>query len=164
MKTRVLLYFLIFTLSCFFVQGCASAKKNGSAPAEDRVYSGSYDEVWDALYYVIFDDLKCAPQKVKKKRGRIETEWVYRIDTEGIIRWKIRAKIKAIKNGVRVFIDRDVQLRDEVSRNINKYRDESKAKSEPRAGWRRGDADIGSLSDLYLKIDNRLKLEKEKTD
>ncbi len=160
MKAKLLLHITTCLLAAsFFIPGCASTEEAGQERNSGRVFSASYDEVWAALEEIILKDLRCAPKKISKKKGIINTEWIYRIDTEGTIRWMIRARAKKTDNGVLVRINKEVEMRDEVSRNINKYRKESKDRTESRAGWKRGESNMGSVDDLYLKVENMLSSE-----
>lgn len=144
-------------MGCLIMQSCLSTPENESQRNIEQVFNASYDEVWSALENLILNDLGCAAKKINKKKGFIETEWVHRIDTEGTMRWKIRAKINKRKSGVGVLIDKEVQAQDEVRRNINRYRKETRSKDvKPMAGWTKSEKDLSTIKGFYKKIENKL--------
>ena len=98
-------------------------------------------------------------RKLKKNKGYLETEWVHSIDTEGQHRWKIEAYLKKHKGAVTVQLDKIVQMKDDVSRTINKYSKTAEKTKEPvgpNAGWSDETATARDIEDLYRKIDLRL--------
>ncbi|MEI6125117.1 MAG: hypothetical protein WCQ99_01050 [Pseudomonadota bacterium] len=145
-----LLFSIFFT---FIFRGCASAPGR-EVQSSARVYDRPYDAVWDAVENLVWKELKCTPKKAGEKKGLIETEWAHRIDTEGTTRWMLRAEVKKVPNGIQLLLDKRVELRDIVSKNIHKYKKES---NEPQTGgWRKKEIERKELEDLYRKIEQRL--------
>ncbi|MCX8042695.1 MAG: hypothetical protein N3B18_01050, partial [Desulfobacterota bacterium] len=138
------------------VSGCVSVRER-EIRLYARTYPQPYDKVWDAVEDILLRDFKCTIKGRDKKRGKIETEWVHVFDTDGTKRWMVQAQLKKHSNGVTVIVDRRVELRDEPSRTISRYRREKKDTNEPTASaWKRTDVDREAIEDIYRKIDVKL--------
>jgi hypothetical protein len=144
------------SLICLLICSCATTKDTRQYHTIEK-FNAPYDEVWSALNWVVFDKMDCTEKKVNKKKGIIETEWVYIIGMDGTTRWKITARAEQHEKYILVQIDKKVQLRDEVSKSINMYREKTREKSGARAGWKTGGLDQSGTEEIYLKIKNRLK-------
>ena len=146
----------VFFITVVYCLGCASATRK-EAETLSRVYQKPYDEVWAAVEDFICNELQCVPKKLNKKKGVIETEWAHRIDTEGMVRWQILSKVKQKKDGVWVTLEKRVQMRDEVSKNLNRYK--QKEKNEPTntaSGWSKAHLDAGAVREYYQGIEDRM--------
>ena len=141
-------------LAVLFGQGCASVNSK-EAEALSRVYRENYDAVWAAVEEYILDDVQCVPKKVSKKRGYLETEWVHRFDTDGLVRWQIRAAVTKSKGGVRVCLEKRVQMRDEVSQQITRFKQEKNAPSN-NSGWAKSYFDTDAIAEYYDSIEAKL--------
>jgi hypothetical protein len=164
MKKEIFLSFFLmfFVISSLYLQGCASTPDSEALP-DAHVYDKPYDEVWDAVEDLVFNDLRCVPKKVSKKKGIIETEWVHRIDTEGTMRWRIRSEIKKKKNGVWVLIEKQVHMQDGVRRNTQRYktykqdrRYEKQEAQSPHSGWKKRETAVNTIDDLYNRLREKL--------
>jgi len=155
-QLRWLLSFLLFVvLAGPALQGCASSRDR-ELKTLSRVYDRPYEKVWDALEDVVIIDLKCVPKKENREDGYLETEWVHLFDTEGTKRWMVRARLKKVKSGVRLTVDKRFEMQDDISRNISKYK---KQPNEPTASsWKRQDIDRKALDELYKSIEENLGL------
>ena len=113
----------LFSVVCLLLLciACASVESGDGQP-EVRMYTEPYDEVWAAMESLIIDDMHCVANKISKKKGIIETEWATRIDTDGTFRWKLKARADKKKDGVLVMIEKRVEMRDEMTRSMNRYR------------------------------------------
>lgn len=120
------------------------------------VYVHPYDEVWEALRELIVEDLHCAPKKISKKKGYLETEWVHRIDTEGMVRWQIRASARKKSDGVLVVIEKRSQMRDEASRKLNRYRQQHQEDNTSNSGWAKARADLDAIADYHRSLTVKL--------
>jgi len=101
--------------------------------------------------------MRCTIKKSDPRRGRLETEWVHLFDVDGAKRWMIEAELQREKDGVRVIIDKRVELQDDVARSIKRYRQERTKTDEPRpSGWKRTESDRNALNDLHRCIEQRL--------
>jgi hypothetical protein len=141
------------------IMTCACARSRIAPELASRTYNKPYDKVWEAVTGVVLDDLGCVERKLKKNKGYLETEWVHSMDTEGHHRWKIEAYLKKHEGAVLVQLDKIVQMKDDVSRTINKYSktaEKSKEPVGPNAGWSNETATARDIEDLYRKIDLRL--------
>lgn len=135
---------------------CASSRSR-EAQSCARIYTQPYDQVWNAVETMVLKDMRCTVKKSDPAKGRLETEWVHLFDTDGAKRWMIEAELKKEKDGVRVFIDKRVELQDDVSRSIKRYRQEKRDTNEPRpSGWKKTDTDRSALDDLYRRIEQKL--------
>ena len=144
---------LLLIFSAFIFQGCSSTRDR-EVQSSARVYDRPYDAVCTAVEDLVWKELECIPKNAKAKKGFVETEWAHRIDTEGTTRWMIRAEINKVPNGIRLLLDKKVELQDTVSKNINKYKKESK---EPQTGgWKQKEIERKDLADLYRKVEQRL--------
>ena len=152
MKT---IYFRLPLLLCLMTINCATV--NGLGHSVSRTFNAPYDRVWNALNKVICDDMGCALKEADKKKGFLETEWVYVIGMEGTRRWKIIADAKKKGNSVKVRITKKVQLRDDSSRSINMYREKTHNHSESRAGWKTKGVDNHGIESIYTKVEEQLK-------
>ena len=162
MKKEIFLSFVLmfFVISSLYLQGCASTT-NRESLREAQVYDKSYDEVWGAVEDLVFNDLRCVPKKVNKKKGIIETEWVHRMDTEGTMRWMIKSEIKKKKNGVWVLIDKQVQMQDGIKRDTQRYKtykqDRRYEKQDvQQPGWKRRETDVSTTDGLYNRLGEKL--------
>lgn len=153
-KVFFLLFLILFIASSSFIQSCASSRKKASYE-KARVINRPYDEIWEGLEMLIFDDLGCVPKKTNKDEGIIETEWVHRIDSDGTHRWKIMTEMKKTENGVWLLIDKQVQLKDEVQKKINKFKKETRDTAE-QAKWGSKEIDPLSIEELYQRLNNKL--------
>jgi len=139
------------------VVSCACTRGRIAPEVASRTYQKPYDKVWEAVTGVILDELGCVERKLKKNRGYLETEWVHNIDTDGHHRWKIEASLKQRTEGVVVQLDKIVQIKDDVSKTLRKYKnDKKKEPIGPHAGWANGAATVRDIEDLYRRIDLRL--------
>jgi hypothetical protein len=121
------------------------------------VYSQPYDEVWEAVTWVILEEMGCVERKAKKNKGYFETEWVHSLDTEGHHRWMIEAHLKEGKDGVTVTVEKIIQLKDSASKANQRYNNEKKNEPVgPHAGWSNTVSSALETEDLYHKIDLRL--------
>jgi hypothetical protein len=146
---------LLCSTAAFCLLQCASTRDR-EVRSYSRVYPQPYDSVWNAVTDLVYLDLKCASKKTDKDRGVIETEWVHLIDTDGTKRWMIQAEVKKTGNGVQVLLDKRIEMQDEVSKSINKYKKET---NEPKAsGWKKTDIEQNVFDDLYRRIDQKLGL------
>lgn len=137
----------------------ASACTRGSiAPDQPaRVYHRPYDEVWDAVAWVILNDLGLVEHTAKKNRGYLETDWVHSFDAIGQTRWKIEASLKKSNDAVTVALVKTVQLRDPLSKKIRRYNQEdNKEPVGPNVGWSDMTAAERDIEELYRRIDLRL--------
>lgn len=121
-----------------------------------HVYAYPYAEVWEALRELIVEDLHCAPKKISKKKGYLETDWVHRIDTEGTVRWQIRASARKKSDGVLVVIEKRSQLRDESSRKLSRYRKEQQEDNTSNSGWAKARADLDAIADYHRSLTAKL--------
>ena len=137
------------------MQSCASTKNMKQEYETERVFNVSYDDAWAALVEVVLNDLGCAQKKINKKKGILETEWIYTINTDGTIRWKLSARIKKKREGVWMMVDKIIQSRDQVSKSINKYKKKSRASEKPFS-WRRSETDKNAVDDLFFEIESKL--------
>ncbi len=128
------------------------------APGTDaRVYRKPYDEVWEAVTAVLFDELGCVERKTKKSGGYLETEWINTFDTSGQSRWKLDVYLKKRNGAVSVAIAKRVQMKDKVSKTIRRYNHEEKNEPVgPNAGWSTITAEAQDIEDIYRRIDLRL--------
>lgn len=153
LKTRPAALWLLCSAAAFFLLQCASTRDR-EVRSFARVYPQPYDTVWSAVEDLVYMDLSCTPKKTDKDHGVIETEWVHLMDTEGIKRWMIQAEVHKIANGIRVVIDKRIEMRDEVSKSINRFKKEN---NEPKSsGWKRKDIEQKVFDDLYRRIDQKL--------
>ena len=137
------------------LQACVN-KQVRQMRALARVYDRPYDRVWSSVEELLQYDLKCAFKKNDRQDGLIETEWVHRIDTEGTKRWMVRAVIHREKAGVRVMLERKVEMQDSVSRSINKYKRQSRDTMSPSGGWKRTEVPLDTVEDLYRQLEEKL--------
>ena len=138
---------------------CACTRGRVAPELPARVYSQPYDDVWEAVTWVILDEMGCVERKAKKNKGYFETEWVHSLDTEGHHRWMIEAHLKEGKDGVTVTLDKIVQLKDDESKTRRKYSKTAEKTKEPvgpHAGWSNTASSARETEDLYNKIDLRL--------
>jgi hypothetical protein len=149
---------LIGLLLLIALMPCACSLNRISPEKPSRVYHKPYDEVWGAVTGVVFDDLGCVDRKLKKNKGYLETEWVHNIDTTGQHRWKIEVYLKKNKETITVQLNKIMQLKDSVSKTINKYNKNQKDNEPvgPHAGWSSTAAADREIEELYRKIDMRL--------
>ncbi len=139
------------------VVSCACTRGRIAPEVASRTYQKPYDTVWEAVTGVILDDLGCVERKLKKNRGYLETEWVHSIDTDGRHRWKIEAYLKQRTEGVVVQLDKIVQIKEDASKTLRKYKnDKKKEPIGPHAGWGDGAAKAQDIEHLYRRIDLRL--------
>jgi hypothetical protein len=159
MRTKHREFFLLvpgFFLLLFLFQNCASTTGKESERTPAQLFQKPYDEVWNAVEDFVENDLMCVSKKKNKKKGHIETEWVHRIDTEGTLRWRIVADMEKKANGVLVLINKKIELRDDVSKQVNRYKKESKDTAMKNSGWTRKQAERSTIESFYHKIDNKL--------
>ncbi len=146
-----------FIVATVFYSACTTGRlKSGSKYPEGQFYNKPYDLVWNAVHELIFVDLGCAEKSVSKKKGAIETEWVTQITTEGIMRWKIEAEVKAKGNGTQVYMEKRVEKQDEAQKTPQPFKKQEKDPF-PNAGWKRIEPDPNSIESLYQNLSNKLK-------
>lgn len=122
-----------------------------------HTYQLPYDRVWKAVEELVTVDMRCPIKKSDKAAGYIETDWVHVFDTDGTKRWMIKARLKRNNAGTQVMIDKLVEMRDEESRNIRRYRQEKKhADESPASAWKKTEIDRDALEDLYRQLDGKL--------
>jgi len=149
---------LIGIMACsFMLQACTSFPQQKEMQSMARVFDLPYDQVWQSVENLLHHDLKCIFKKNDKKDGVLETEWVHRMDTEGRKRWMIRAHVRTVKDGVEVVMYKKVEFQDEVSKNIDKYRNQKKDNAAtPTSGWKKTDVNLTTVEDLYQKLEGKL--------
>jgi hypothetical protein len=154
-KGEFLLQLIFFVFVSFLLHGCASVPDK-DFQANARFFDRPYDEVWEALEDLIFNDLGVVPSKSDRKRGIIETDWVHRIDIEGKLRWMIRAEIKKENDGVWVFIDKIVEKHEKVKpkRQVHPLEPRQKLIDVP-SEWQKQAIDPDVIEDLYQRIENK---------
>jgi len=141
-------------ICCAVVQGCASTR-NRAVEEKAQVVSSTYEAAWQAVEALVLTDLGCAAKKSDADDGYLETEWVHKIEPDGVVRWRIVAELKQTKQGVRVKIDKQMQLKDSPSKNIDRYGKEKKD-TAGQTGWGGTEADFKAIDDLYLRLAQRL--------
>ncbi len=150
----------ITVVSIFLICSCSTKRKRLTEIPTVK-FSNSYEEVWNALEELIINDLSCAPKKLDKKRGIIETEWVYRFDTEGNMRWMIVGQVKNTQGGPVVIIDK-IEERPDTSAELKRsYKRNESRPDDPsiRSGWRTQDIPMGEIRGLYESLDRKLSTE-----
>lgn len=141
--------FLLFT-------SCASVRDR-EVHSYAHTYPLSYDRVWGAVEELVTGDLRCPVKQSDKSNGYIETDWVHVFDTDGTKRWMIKVRLKKTNDGTLVIIDKLVEMRDEESRSIKRYRQEKKSTEEvPASAWKKTEIDRDALENLYRKLDEKL--------
>ncbi len=151
LRTRLILCILI----CWAAfQGCASTRDK-TVEQNARVVSSTYDAVWQGVEALVLNDLGCAVKKSNKEKGYLETEWVHKIEPDGVVRWRIVAEVKQTKQGVRVMIDKQYQLKDDPSKNVDRFGKEKKD-TAGQTGWGSTEADYRAIDDLYLGLEQKL--------
>ena len=139
------------------VVSCACTRGHIAPELASRTYQKPYDTVWEAVTGIILEELGCVERKLKKNRGYLETEWVHSFDTDGQHRWKIEASLKQRTEGVVVQLDKIVQIKDDISKTLRKYKnDKKKEPIGPHAGWSDKAATARDIENLYRRIDLRL--------
>lgn len=148
---------LIWLFLALLFMACACTRGRVATEQDSRVYHKPYDVVWEAVTGVILDDLGCVERKLKKNKGYLETEWVHSLDTEGQHRWKIEAYLKQHKDAVTVRLEKLVQMKDDVSKTMQKYNKKEKdVPVGPHTGWSDETAAGRDIELLYRRIDLRL--------
>ena len=153
---------LLFALLCIMaaaalLQACTSFPQRKEMMSMARVFDRPYDEVWLSVEDLLHHDLKCIFKKNDKKDGVLETEWVHRMDTEGKKRWMIIANMRNVKGGVEVVLYKKVELQDDVSKSIDKFRNKKKDNAAtPTSGWQKTDVNLTTVSDLYRQLEIKL--------
>jgi len=155
-QRKIVLILPVFFLLLIFFQNCASTSMQESEQTPAQLFQKPYDEVWNAVEDFVENDLMCAARKKNKKKGHFESEWVHRIDTEGTLRWRIVADLEKKANGVHVLIEKKIEQRDEVSKQMTKYKKESKDTAMKNAGWTRKQAERSTIEGFYHQIENKL--------
>ena len=158
-KRDFLLFSAWVVILITFIPGCASTGKSPESQASGYVFNRPYDEVWDALEDLVFNDLGCVQKKINKKKGLLKTGWVHRIDTQGTTRWMISAEVKKKKEGIWMLINKDVQNRDKTIRKVQRYRQQQDTmdKNRQNKGWKKAETDFVSTENLYRRIREKLK-------
>jgi len=154
----------LFLILGILIICCACTRSRIAPELASRTYNKPYDKVWDAVTGVILDELGYLERKLKKNKGYLETEWIHSIDTEGHHRWKIEANLKQREGAVRVQLKKIVQMKDDVSKTIQKYSKTAEKTKEPvgpHSGWSNETATARDIEDLYRRIDLRLGEEKQ---
>jgi hypothetical protein len=149
-------FFIVASIFCY---SCAhnGQQKQTNYP-EGVVFDQPYEKVWGAVNDLIFTDLGCAEKKVNKKKGTIETEWVTQITTEGTMRWNVSAKLKQKGNSTRVFLYKDVEMKEDISQSPYRSKEKEREKDKhPQAGWKNTDVAADSIDSLYQQLQNKLK-------
>lgn len=141
-------------ICCAAFQGCASTR-NKAVEDKARVVSGTYESVWQAAEALVLTDLGCAAKKSNMEKGYLETEWVHKIEPDGVVRWRIVAEVKQTKQGVRVRLDKQFQTKDSPSKNIDRFGKEKKD-TAGQTGWGSTSADLKAIDDLYQRLEQRL--------
>lgn len=144
---------LLCGAAAFLLPHCASTRDR-EVRSFARVYPQPYDTVWNAVADLVYLDLKCTPKKTDKDHGVIETEWVHLMDTEGTKRWMIQAEVRKSEGGVRVVIDKRIEMQDEVSKSLNRFKKENNEPKSP--GWKKTEVEQDVFDDLYGRIDQKL--------
>lgn len=159
MKTRNRISIVIgfFIVATIFYCGCGHKGliKDSKYP-DGKFFNKPYDTVWQAVHELLFVDLGCVEKEVNRKKGVIETDWITRMTTDGTQRWKIDAEIKAKENGAVVYIIKDIEMREEISRETRNYKEKSKDQN-PNAGWKNIDVDQSSVDSMYQQLENKLR-------
>jgi uncharacterized lipoprotein len=154
-REKNLLFVLMFIAAgAVLLQACASTQER-EMRSMARVYDRPYDRVWSSVEELLRFDLKCAFKKNDKQDGLLETEWVHRMDTEGSKRWMVRADIRKVKNGVEVVLIKKLEMQDNVSRSLERYKKESKDPTSG-GGWKKTDVAPDTVEDLYRKLGQKL--------
>jgi len=141
-------------LCCLCLQGCASTR-NRAVEQKAQVVSSTYDEAWQAVEALVLTELGCAAKKLDAEDGYLETEWVHKIEPDGVVRWRIIAELKQTKQGVRVKLDKQMQLKDSPLKNLDRYGQEKKD-TAGQTGWGGTEADFKAIDDLYQRLAQRL--------
>lgn len=150
--------FTVAFLLCVLAAVCCACTRGRVGPDHPvRVYHRPYDEVWEAVQWVLLEDLGFVDRKMKKNRGYLETDWVHSFDTTGQRRWKFEALLKKNKDAVTVALVKTVQLKDPVSKKVRHYNQkENNEPVGPHAGWSSQKNAGRDLEDVYRRIDLRL--------
>lgn len=158
MRVKSLLFALMYGMACAcLLQACASFPQQKEMQSMSRVFDLPYDQVWLSVEDLLHKDLKCIFKKNDKKDGVLETEWVHRMDTEGRKRWMIRAQVRKVKDGVEVVMYKKIEFQDDVSKNIDKYRNKKKDDAAtPTSGWKKTDVNLTTVEDLYRQLEGKL--------
>ncbi|MBN2107745.1 MAG: hypothetical protein JW832_09980 [Deltaproteobacteria bacterium] len=158
MREKNLLLALMCCLACAcLLQACTSFPQQKEMQSMSRVFDLPYDQVWLSVEELLHKDLKCIFKKNDKKDGLLETEWVHRMDTEGRKRWMIRAQVRKVKDGVEVVMYKKIEFQDDVSKSIDKFRNQKKDNAAtPTSGWKKTDVNLTAVEDLYQQLEVKL--------
>jgi len=156
-EKNLLLALMCFMASACLLQACTSFPQQKEMQSMSRVFDLPYDQVWLSVEDLLHKDLKCIFKKNDKKDGILETEWVHRMDTEGRKRWMIRAQVRKVKDGIEVVMFKKIEFQDDVSKNIDKYRNKKKDDAAtPTSGWKKTDVNLTAVEDLYQQLESKL--------
>ena len=65
--------------------------------------------------------------------------------------------MRKVKGGVEVVLYKKVELQDDVSKSIDKYRNKKKDDAAtPTSGWKKTDVNLTTVEDLYQKLEIKL--------
>ncbi len=151
------LFYITTILLMFLICSCSGKQKRLSEIPKAE-FSNSYEDVWNALEELVIKDLYCVPKKIDKKNGILETEWVYRFDTEGDMRWMIVGKVKKTGDGVVVIMDKIKERPDTSMERRRRYDRQDAAPEDPsrRAGWKIQEIPLVEIRGLYDSLSRKL--------
>lgn len=153
---RMAVVLLLAAATGLGLQACASFPRQEEMRSMARVYDRPYETVYGSVQELLLKDLRCALKEDDRDGGRLETEWVHRIDTEGRKRWMIRADVHRVGSGTEVVFYKKSDLQDEVSKSINKYKAKKDTPPSAASGWKKTDIDLAGVTGLYRMLEKRL--------
>jgi len=115
-----------------------------------KIFNEEYDEVWDTLLHIMFEELMYPIKKKDKEKGIIQTDWISVLRLRGTLRWYVRVLLDRRDNKTLVKIYDRVEEPAEVS---GKFKNK---KGEVKTGWKISQEEIADANKILKMLSTRL--------
>ncbi|MBW2221222.1 MAG: outer membrane protein assembly factor BamC [Deltaproteobacteria bacterium] len=115
-----------------------------------KIFNEEYDEVWDTLLHIMFEELMYPIRKKDKEKGIIQTDWISVLRLRGTLRWYVRVLLDRRDNKTLVKIYDRVEEPAEVS---GKFKNK---KGEVKTGWKISQEEIADANKILKMLSTRL--------